>query len=81
MVERLGMEAPDFGVVLKEGVGAEDIEGLEKRLRDVYRGMWVAVLDSGEIVADKRLEEVVDRGGNRIVTLFKIPEKGVVMLR
>lgn len=59
----------------------EDIEGLEKRLRDVCRGMWVAVLDGGEVVADKRLEEVVDRGGGRIVTLFKIPEKGVVMLR
>ena len=75
------MEAPDFGVVLKEGVRGEDIEGLEKRLRDVGGGMWIAVLDSGEIVADKRLEEVVERGGVRIVTLFKIPEKGVVMLR
>jgi len=66
------MEAPDFGLVLKEGLRAEDIEGLEKRLRDVCKGMWVAVLDSGEMV---------DRGGGRIVTLFKIPEKGVVMLR
>jgi len=65
----------------KEHVKDTDIEALERQLGDRYSGMWIAVLESGEIIADKHLAEIVNKGKDKIATLFKIPEKGVVMLR
>jgi len=68
-------------IQLDKSIKITDVEALERYLRDSHRGMWIAVLSSGEIIASVRLEAVAEKGKGEIVTLFRVPEKGLVMLR
>jgi len=60
---------------------SETIEDLKARFKDRLRGSWIAVLDDGRVLAHKDVDELVERGKRSIVSLFRIPEKGTVMLR
>jgi len=66
--------------VRKEEVGEnKDLGSLFSKLNDKYGGKWVAILENGEVVADKKMEEVYNlatKRSSKIAALFQAPEKG-----
>jgi|GEM_PF-6422850 len=71
--------------IKKSEVGeAEDFDDLLDKLDEKYGGNWVAILKSGDIVADKNLGRVLDVAKERsaeISFLFHAHKKGQLSLR
>jgi len=59
----------------------EPIESLKVKFREQLQGMWIAVLDDGRVLADKDINKLVMLGKRSIMSLFRIPKRGMVMLR
>lgn len=59
----------------------ETIENLKVKFREQLQGMWIAVLDDGRVLADKDINKLVTSGKMSIMSLFRIPKRGMVMLR
>jgi hypothetical protein len=43
--------------------------------------MWIAVLDDGRVLADRDINELVKLGKRSITSLFRVPRRGMAMLR
>ena len=59
----------------------ETIESLRNKFREQLQGMWIAVLDDGRVLADKDINKFVTSGKRSIMSLFRVPRRGMVMLR
>lgn len=71
--------------IRKEEVGkAKDLKSLMARLRQEYKGSWVAILDTGELVSNKTLEgvysEVKNRGAS-VSALFYASDERELLFR
>jgi len=77
------VEGPYMEEVKVEGFDPrlETIESLRNKFREQLQGMWVAVLDDGRVLADKDINKLVKLGKRSIMSLFRVPRRGMVMLR
>lgn len=63
--------------LLDPSVSAKNFSEVLERISESNEGKWVAILKSGKVVADEKLEQVYKIAGNvRLVLLFKAPRKG-----
>ena len=70
--------------IRRNHIGEEDGEKLLRRLNRVYDGKWVAILDSGEIVARASLDAVyseAEKKSSRVAALFRASKKRQLMYR
>lgn len=68
----------------KELKKSENLVAFNRKLSEEYEGKWVAVLETGEVIADDNLETVYSETGkkvSRIVALFHAPKKGQLLAR
>jgi hypothetical protein len=64
----------------KEEVGEnKDFESLFSKLNEKYGGKWVAILENGDVVADKKIKGLYTmsaRRSSKIAALFQANKKG-----
>lgn len=63
----------------KEEVGEnKDFESLFSKLNEKYSGKWVAILENGDVVADKKMKELYTmstKRSSKIAALFQATKK------
>jgi hypothetical protein len=70
--------------IKRDEVKAENGQKFLGRLNKIYEGKWVAILASGEIVANENLNDVyaeAKKKASRILALFRASKKGQMMYR
>ncbi len=63
---------------------SKDPNGLLANLSKKYPGRWVAILSTGEVIAEKNLQAVhakADRKSAQIVMMLRAPKKDELLLR